>query len=324
MSRHFHLTESLPRLRTYHAALDRHETTTPLRSGASKGLRPLGDNRRYTRSKIEVETKVASLPAKVVLSLYGSPLITFFEDDVIEFSHGNWESQSTLGFLRDVYGEKSFVRKGGKIYFVTENNAHYRLSKEGLRVRNGHPINAKPESIVVLNYEKLRALRKKYAPFITYCTNICKIAPTMSSDDWNSIHNSKFNIRIRSASGNERFESNPSNPRIYEIPIDSFNHKYHKELVMQEYKYFFEDIDKSIKNNDWDLMYVRYLNIFHFFHRSSYEDTASIFYKLNVTQFKKAFDEMLKYQFSNEIFERREATLGVIYTHKNEKYFSTK
>ena len=319
MSNRFYMSESLPRLRTYHAALDRYNTTIPLRSGANKGLRPLGDKRRYTRSKIESET------GQVVLSLYSSPLITFFEDGVIEFSNGGWDSPSTLGFLRDVYGGKWFTRKGGKIYFTTEDEAHYRLSKEGLRIRNGHPINAKPESTVVLNLEKLRALRKKYAPFITYCTNICKLTPRVSADEWNATYSNQFSIRVVSASGEEHFKGNPSSPRMYKITSDSFQHKYYKNMVSQEFNYFFGDIDKSIENNDLDLMYIRYLNIFHVFQRSTYDhSTKNYVHTLDVARFKKYFDELLKYQFSNNLFERKEATLGAIYTHKNEKYFSTK
>lgn len=312
------MSESLPRLLGYHAALDRYKSTAPLRSGTLKGQVPLGDKRRYTRSRIEASD------GEVRLIFHSSPLIVFYEDsdaNVIRVSNGGWDSPSTLGFLRDVYGEKSFTRKSGKIYFTTQDGAHYRLSKQGITIRNGHPIDAKPESTVVLNVAKLRELRKRYAPFITYCTNICKISSNTFSEDWYAAVGSSFYKVHTTYDGKQIVHGDPNKPRLYQITSDKWDRKRERQRVWLEYCYLFSDIDRSIKTNDLDLMYLRYLNIFEYYKRSNYNrNLGKYVFEFDTKRLKKAFDELFKFRFSDYLFERKEAELGVIYSHHNERY----
>lgn len=184
--------DGLPRLSTFTEALVWYQSREPYKKGRSKGLRPLGDNRRYDRSLISTLTDADGKVGSVILSFHNEPLITFYPDNRIVLRHGGYETVSTMDFINTVMRDRfnslaehnrvhydmptakwsGLTRRRGKLYLCdgAATNSEHRF--EGiLEIKGDHEITGgAAEYAWVLDKEMMARVRKHYAEFTEYLT----------------------------------------------------------------------------------------------------------------------------------------------------------
>lgn len=197
--------DGLPRLSTYTEALVWYKSRQPYKKGKSKGLRPLGNNRRYDRSLIDVLFEDDGKVGSVIMSYYNTPLITFYPDNRIVLTHGGHETVSTMDFINTVLRDRfnrlaeanranydmptakwsGLTRRRGKLYFCdgAPENSEHRF--EGvLEITGNHEITGgASEYAWVLDKEKMGKVRKHYAEFTEYLTYYAQMVGTRVASD---------------------------------------------------------------------------------------------------------------------------------------------
>ena len=195
-----HMSERLPTLTTYEAALRHYNSVVPLRAGNKKGERPLGAVRRYIRSLIRLEPNYRSdrnpdlnpsagntagntentgngLAKDVVLSYYDNDIIRFTPDDRVIVSTCGWSSISTYGFISDVLGMRlKFSRARSRIYYVQTGVGSHLLPQDGksgvtIDLHTGEATGGGTVETYALDKPAMNALRGKFKEFINYAHN---------------------------------------------------------------------------------------------------------------------------------------------------------
>lgn len=197
-----HPGDDLPRLSTFTEALVWYQSREPYKRGRSKGLRPLGNNRRYDRSLISTLTDADGKVGSVILSYHDSPLITFYPDDTIVMAHHGHETISTMDFINTVLRTRfnklsdtskeqfnlpmskwsAITRRRGKLYLCDGYSEH---RFEGvLRLEaNDEVSGGASEYAWVLNKDMMGRVRKHYAEFTEYLTYYTQMVGTRMASD---------------------------------------------------------------------------------------------------------------------------------------------
>jgi len=197
--------DDLPRLSTFTEALVWYQSRQPYKRGRSKGLRPLGNNRRYDRSLISTLTDADGKVGSVTLSFHTCPAITFYPDDSVVLKHGSWETVGTMDFintvLRDRFNKLSeanreyfdmrsakwagITRRRGKLYLCDGSLTASEHRFEGvLRLEANNEVTGGAfEYEWVLNKEKMARVRKHYAEFTEYLTYYSQMVGTRMASD---------------------------------------------------------------------------------------------------------------------------------------------
>lgn len=192
--------DDLPRLSTFTEALVWYQSRQPYKRGRSKGLRPLGNNRRYDRSLISTLTDADGKVGSVTLSFHTCLVITFYPDDSVVLKHGSWETVGTMDFintvLRDRFNKLSdanrehfdmrsakwagITRRRGKLYFCDGSLTASEHRFEGvLRLEANNEVTGGAfEYEWVLNKEKMARVIKHYAEFTEYLTYYSQMVGT--------------------------------------------------------------------------------------------------------------------------------------------------
>ena len=180
--------DQLPRLNSYEEALAWYHTREPYKRGRSKGLRPLGENRRYDRSLISLDTNSEGQNI-VVCTFHSTPVVMFCEDGSVLMMHDGHETISTMDFINAILYTRfrvppnnnlvnvhvaqkwsGITRRRGKLYFSDGHGKDHRFES----VLKLSPMNevtgTATESAWTLNKERMGKLRKHYAEFTEYLT----------------------------------------------------------------------------------------------------------------------------------------------------------
>ena len=163
-------SDLFPNLQNYDEAFQYWHRVKPYIKGRSKGLKPLGGNRRCDRSLIRKDDATSD----IVCSLHDTDVIRFKTDNSIVLNHNGWESISTAEFifyvLRYRMNLTTIKRVNQKLYVVDANKDCHRFDKT---------ITISPDNIVSgggIEYTHkllkpvMAQLRKHYAEFVEYMT----------------------------------------------------------------------------------------------------------------------------------------------------------
>jgi len=194
--------DDLPSISTYEGALVWYQSREPYKKGRSKGLRPLGNNRRYDRSLINVSTDVNGNVGSVILSFHSAPVITFFPDNSIVLNNYGWETVGTMDFINSVlrtrfnqsqaahaaYAAGEFgsgmskwsgvTRRRGKLYFSDGSpaNGEHRFERVLKLSADNEVTGGVSESEWVLDKPLMTRVRNHYAEFTEYLTYYAQMA----------------------------------------------------------------------------------------------------------------------------------------------------
>jgi len=180
--------DQLPRLNSYDQAKAWYETRQPYKKGRSKGLRPLGENRKYDRSLISLKTNSEGQNI-IVCSYHTTPVVTFYENGSVLMWHDGFETVSTMDFINAILyarfreafairGASTFVphkwtgitRRRGKLYFSDGHGKDHRFEKALHLSPTNEVTGTATERAWTLNKERMGKLRKHYAEFTEYLT----------------------------------------------------------------------------------------------------------------------------------------------------------
>jgi hypothetical protein len=305
---------------TYDEAKERYEKTTPIRG--SDNVRPLGDMRRYRW--IQIKHKQASIESPdnplgefvdtYVCHMWGTDYITYYPNGDLIINAQHYRGVSVMNMLTyALAGVGRIGSKRGKWYFVNKQNQSFVINDYEPTVfrRDGEtlvPVDTRAEYVYRLNRKEMNALRKKYKAFVDYATTALAIDSRVGSDT------SHGNDGREITAVKQYFKMNDSEL----LPTNYWNRrpdtKANRTTVIQA-------LDKFVESGDLELGYnLMYLIAFNA-GKYSYRNHSI---HCSPQAFKKYFEEVLKYHFSESLFKEEEVVIGMPFHDGNEKYISSK
>jgi hypothetical protein len=304
MSWGFGNSASLDSIASYADAKNKFIHTAPIR-GRAKECRPLGKNRRY--SQYEIAKNMRAIDDGIVgqwqetysAKVYGSDILEWFPDGKLAIKVGRWHgtilqsvinytTNRNVGFIESYNGKWYFNCKNGKSYFLP-------LEKEQSLIvdtASGMVDNPIQEHRRRVNRKAMNAVRKQYANFIEYGTNMLKI----SRDAFKQLDEQEAKAVLGTTHINFTW-SRWSNASETE----------------QNRNHFLNEVSKFEQSGDLTLAYTLASIV-----------AKGIYYWGNAItpeQFKKYFYEVLKYKYKNEVFESEPVEIGTPFYDRNAKYF---
>jgi hypothetical protein len=303
MSWGFGNSAQLGRITTYADARNKFINTDPIR-GREKECRPLGKNRRYTGYEIAKNMRaiedgvVGQWQETYSAKVYGSDILEWFPDGKLAVKVGRWHGtilQSVInytigngvGVIQSYNGKWYFNNGSGKSYFLPQQKGHSLI----VNVENGAVDNPIQEHRRRVNRKAMNAVRKQHANFIEYGTNMLKISRDAFTLD-------EQEVKSVLGEGSAQFSwsrwSDPSE-------------------VAKSRDMFLKGVAKFEQSGDLALAYtlvsvvVKAIN---------YWGNA-----ITPEQFKKFFDEVLRYKFRDEVFVSEPVEIGTAFFDRNAKYF---
>ena len=177
-----YMGENLDSMPDYATALNIYNARKPYIKGKYKGERPLGNNRRHDRSRIELDGQ-----GNVKVKHWQTDIITYKPDGAILLSAGNWSSISTAQIMQELLGVGKICRVNCKIYYRHNDEFHHLA--QGLHIQaSGSPLFSNREYVYKAKPLAIKALRKKYDFFLEYAKQVL----TMSSEFEVGYTNTRF------------------------------------------------------------------------------------------------------------------------------------
>ena len=293
----------LKHISTYAQAKERFKNTVPIR-GRSEECRPLGDNRRYNGYTINKNMRaiddgvVGQWQETYSAKVYSANVMEWYPDGKLAIRLGRWHGtivQSVVnytlcdkvGTIQSFNGKWYFHNKDGNAYYIPRHREQELLiDTESTEVFN--PIQ---EYRRKTKRKEMNEVRKRYANFIEYGTNMLKISVDAFKFDEEEAKSvlGKNNVQFSWGRWSDPDEVTKSRTR------------------------FLKNVDKFEQSGDLTVAYnlasivVKAINY--------WGDTATS------DQFKKFFDEILKHQYRNEVFESEPVEIGKPFFDRNAKYF---
>ena len=315
--------DDLPRISTYAEALAWYQSREPYKRGRSKGLRPLGNNRRYDRSLINVITDVNGNVGSVILSYHSAPVITFFPDNSVLLNNYGWETVGTMDFINNVlrtrfnhcqaahvaYAAGEFgsgiskwsgiTRRRGKLYFCDGSpaNGEHRFERILKLDANNGVTGGATEAEWVLDKAMMARVRKHYAEFTEYLTYYTQMVGTRVASD--IVQQKKLSVDKGSLRWNTA-------PQLRER--GDFFHALGLAMLEgnEDRLALFLPLAEQIAVNAADKQY----------------DWAAQIYKYWITpqQARDFFYDLCRYHFAEYLFKRQLVEKGKVVLDENSKY----
>jgi hypothetical protein len=263
---------------------------------------------------IEVEgDPLGQFATTYACKLYSTDCIEFFPDESIILRVNSWRGPTTMMFLNYTLQEHigSVQSESGKWYFVNKGGEAFPLPtgrKEEMHIHfvDGHgfrPKNCEPEYKYKVRRKEMNGLRKYYSDFIEY-------GKTMLLADGNLGTHTELGEELKEIG----FEASTfMGNHVYEKWNDT------KEIsVPEERAKLMGMVEQAMTNNDLEMKYklmkvVASISC-HYDYRTSTQTG-------NPVNFVKIFDELIKYQHRDSIFEAVEQEIGKPFRDRNEQYF---
>jgi len=317
------LPDNLPELENYADALYRYSKTEPLRAGKDKGLVPLGWNRRYKRSQI---LKVETLQGNAIFCrFHRTDVVKFYENGMVEFGVGGWDSPTTLMFLQGVFGMAKFARYKGKIYYKQLSTGKFFLiGKNGLRIDDtGTPIDPIPEVAKVLNRARWKDLLQKLKPFSVYASDMSKLLEPKSGHEMSG----EFDALVRTY-GEEYWRGllpkvqpkSASRLGIPYLPISAREIRYNRNNIAQSRTEFINRVLEASQTNDAEKMYPLLFTIQASASEQRWTGNGYVS-ECSPDRVRKYLMELLKLEFCEGLFDDVVQPLGEFVADSNAKYF---
>ncbi len=317
------LPDNLPELENYADALYRYSKTEPLRAGKDKGLVPLGWNRRYKRSQI---LKVETLQGNAIFCrFHRTDVVKFYENGMVEFGVGGWDSPTTLMFLQGVFGMAKFARYKGKIYYKQLSTGKFFLiGKNGLRIdETGTPIDPTPEVAKVLNRARWKDLLQKLKPFSVYASDMSKLLEPKSGHEMSG----EFDALVRTY-GEEYWRGllpkvqpkSASRLGIPYLPISAREIRYNRNNIAQSRTEFINRVLEASQTNDAEKMYPLLFTIQASASEQRWTGNGYVS-ECSPDRVRKYLMELLKLEFCEGLFDDVVQPLGEFVADSNAKYF---
>jgi len=294
----------LKTISTYAEAKAKFDSTTPIR-GRAKECRPLGQNRRYNGYTINKNMRVVDdgvlgqWQETYSAQVYGRDVVEWKPDGTVSVKIGRWHGvivqtvvnytlNRGVGVIESYNGKWYFQNGSGKSYFIPQSaDQELIINTENSAVEN--PIQEYRRRV---KRKEMNALRKRYAKFIEYGTSMLKIAQDAfkySEEDARTIMGGTDRHRL-----------------VWGRWVDLKEVEKNRTNFLLRVSQFEQSGDLTLA---YTLVSVMIKSINYWGNSCTSE------------QFKKSFDEVLKYQFKEQIFESEPVEIGKAFYDRNEKYF---
>ena len=311
----------LPSMVNYAYAKKVFEDAVPYR-GRYPIEKPLGRNRRYDHMQIhqrirsiEVEgDPLGQFATTICCKLYETDCIEFYPDESIILRVNSWRGPTTMMFLNYTLQEHigSVQSESGKWYFVNKGGEAFPMPTgkgEEMHIHfvDGYgfrPKDCKPEHKYKVRRKEMNRLRKYYSDFIEYGRSM------LLADGGIGKHQ-----EVREEAEGLGFDSsNFIGNRVYQQYGES------KTISVPEQRAkLMGMVEKAMVNNDLEMKYklmriIGSINC-HYDYRTSMQ-------KCKPDTFVMMFNELIKYQHRDSIFEAVEQEIGVPFRDRNGYVFS--
>jgi len=287
----------------YAQAKEKFKSTDPIR-GRKEECRPLGKNRRYNGYTINKNMRaiddgvVGQWQETYSAQIYSNNVMEWYPDGKLAIRVGRWHGtiiQSVVnytlfnktGSIQSLNGKWYFQSKSGGAYYLPRHKEQELL----INTESCEVLNPVQEYRRKTKRKEMNAVRKRYAKFIEYGTNMLKISPDAFKFDEEEAKN------VLGKNNTQFSWSRWSDP----------------EEVAKSRTRFLKNVERFEQSGDLTLAY----NI-------ASIAVKSINYWGNTCtsdQFKKFFDEILKHHYRNEVFESEPVEIGKPFFDRNAKYF---
>ena len=311
----------LPSMVNYAYAKKVFEDAVPYR-GRYPIEKPLGRNRRYDHMQIhqrirslEVEgDPLGQFATTICCKLYETDCIEFYPDESIVLRVNSWRGPTTMMFLNYTLQEHigSVQSESGKWYFLNKGGEAFPMPTgkgEEMHIHfvDGYgfrPKDCKPEYKYKVRRKEMNRLRKYYSDFIEYGRSM------LLADGGIGTHQEVSDETKGLGFGGSNFIGN----RVYQQYGES------KTISVPEQRAkLMSMVEEAMADNDLEMKY-KLMKIVasiscHYDYRTSTQ-------KCKPDTFVMMFDELIKYQHRDSIFEAVEQVLGVPFRDRNGYVFS--
>jgi hypothetical protein len=311
--RDYKVADDLPFLSNYEQAVNYLSTRIPYTKGAYKGDKPLGGNRRYNRSLIRQGID------GVVCSLHGSDVVTFRPNGDIVLCHHDYPTIMTMQFMNelcfDFRGTKDamkVIRKKGKLYMLDSMSAAHLIEQIVVVHADNTVTGGQLEKAHVLNGEKMRELRNKYKEFTTYAAQILSIQSEVTTMDMNGMLAQSLKPEKLSVSISEmRWSRNDliHNRETFFLKLDDALAEKDEAKRLEEMYPLVVQLAINASKRFWEHGQPQGLRF-----------TGNYRYVCTPKTFATFFYELLRFEFSNDLFDVQEMPKGKVIVDANEKY----
>lgn len=299
------MPEGLPHLPTYAMAENYFNCIRPYSKGADVGERPLGAKRRYSRSLIHKHAG-----GEVVLSYYNNHVVRLHPDGRKEFSICGYPSISTTCVLNETSKTDTlqFKREKGKIYAVYKGTFYCMPSRGYVEISADGAIRGyEIECQHSIDFDAMKAIREKYAPFMTYIRDILTI--------------------------NQFVEVNPNTDDLEGYFVSELNRVYYmpslksavrtERRVADNMEIFFDLLNEALTLDEGEKL-KRFYHLANKMLCSVLMEKSANYAGMRIAKFEDAkhhFYELIKYRFASEVFVKKEVLPRDRGVHDSNKHY---
>jgi len=296
----------IPRLSSYDDAKKHYENVVPIR-GRQEQVKPLGKNRRFTWYRIAEQTianQGENSEYKVYsCQLYGKDTVSFFPNGNIHIQTTGWRDITTGGFVNSVLnGIGNIVSVSGKWFFRNAQGKMFKFNTSmTLKVNEiGFyvPTEIVADKIHRVNRKAMNAMRKKYKVVIDYGKTMLSIDNTVTKLE-------VLELRKNGMASN-RF-----------LPYNNWESK---DSLASRAKWF-ELAVKQQESGDLELLYELAQYVAMASGSYSYRNDK---YTCEPQAYEQYIEEMIKFQYADELFTVEELPIGDACADRNKKYFQVR
>jgi hypothetical protein len=307
-------TAAVSQLHSYKEAADKYENTRPIR-GRSKDIRPLGKRRNYADRTIRKNWRsvedgcVGQWVVTYSANVWGSDRLEFFPDGKLLVKTGGYSNptiNATVNYtVANTYGE--LISFNGKPYFKTKDGNGYLMTSEGIMLEPTgeevqthysmgkvmRPLEAVQEQRYSVNRKAMNKLRKKYNEFIQYGVGMFLIDQK---------------VEVTSEELEKFFGKSSHNNSFGYAHWEGAKQKCQDNRVR-----LIKEIDRFLVSGDLEQAYTlaRYVG----------RSAGGWYSTCTPKEFKRHFDEILKFQFADEVFDVTPQPIGTMFYDANAKFF---
>lgn len=310
------MPENLPHLPTYEKALAHWEAVRPYSKGADQGKRPLGEKRRYSRSIIRKVHQLTGDDA-IVLSYYNNDVVRLYPNGSKKFSICGYPSISTTHVLNETSRTDNlhFTREKGKIYAVYKGTFYCMPTTGYVEISaSGEIAGYEHECQHTIRFDVMKALKEKYGPFTTFVRDMLTINPYVSV-------NQQFGLVV-----DQPFTDRLADLRYMPVLKSHMHERTSKTATWQ----FFNLLDDALLEKQEPMLERFYFIAHKFFESVMLDRGVHPFYRaypvhaeVPAEQAIRHFNELLKYRFAKEVFEKKHIAPRGKPVHDSNKHYFT-
>ena len=328
------MADNIPRLTTYQEALIHFNAVKPFSKGDAKGKKPLGLNRRYSRTQIRMGDRVEEQctdsgdyireDQPIIIRQYETDIAIYHSHGGFTFSMGGLDSISTVQVLQELLGVDKFARRNGKAYYF-DGIGHAYLIGMKLYVSSDGTVSTEDmanESRQVIAKEAFKAIKDRYAVFTDYAKMVTSL--TLGGKG----------TGVDLCRGEYKPDHYQPRSSRYLLVSDTNALNWNRQIQANMRNEFFEQINNAMKIADETKRMEEMLPLVEFlsFCASTDYDSQGLpngdrdyTWKMDNKRLIYFFYELIKFQFYKEVFTIEEVPIGTIQHDSNKKYheFST-